>query len=92
MTLSSIQKSHLRGLAHKLKPYVIIGNHGLTEKVHAEIEQVLQDHELTKIRINAETRDDRKTITQAICQQHQATLIQTIGHIIVVYRATKKTS
>ena len=90
MTLSSIQKSHLRGQAHKLKPYIIIGNHGLSESVHAEIAQVLMDHQLTKIRINAATREERKAIAQAICQQHQASLLQTIGHIIVIYRAVKQ--
>lgn len=90
MSLTSIQKRQLKGQAHKLKPFVIIGNHGLTEAVHNEIEQVLNDHELIKIRINADTREDRREMTTAICEQHGATLLQTIGHIIVIYRASQK--
>ena len=86
MLLSSAQKKHFKGLAHKLNPFVIIGNQGLTEAVHNEIEQVLNDHELIKIRINAETRGERRGMAAVICKHHDATLLQTIGHIIVIYR------
>ncbi|MGL5044052.1 MAG: YhbY family RNA-binding protein, partial [Plesiomonas sp.] len=30
MTLSNKQKQHLKGLAHPLKPVVMLGNNGLT--------------------------------------------------------------
>lgn len=89
MLLSSVQKKHLKGRAHALKPFVIIGGHGLTDAVHKEIEQVLHDHELIKIRINAETREQRREMATAICQQHGAALLQTIGHIIVIYRSSQ---
>lgn len=89
MIITSAQKKHLKGLAHKLKPFVIIGSHGLTQAVHDEIDQVLNDHELIKVRINAETREDRRAIATAICQTHEAALLQTIGHIIVIYRPAK---
>ena len=35
--LSTEQKQHLKGLAHPLKPVVMLGNNGLTEGVLAEI-------------------------------------------------------
>ncbi|SUG72357.1 RNA binding protein [Salmonella enterica subsp. enterica] len=38
MNLSTKQKQHLKGLAHPLKPVVMLGNNGLTEGVLAEIE------------------------------------------------------
>ncbi|STT82187.1 RNA-binding protein YhbY [Klebsiella pneumoniae] len=31
MNLSTKQKQHLKGLAHPLKPVVMLGNNGLTE-------------------------------------------------------------
>lgn len=89
MLLSSTQKKHLKGLAHKLNPFVIIGSQGLTEAVHNEIEQVLNDHELIKIRINTETREERREMATAICEHHGAALLQTIGHIIVIYRPSQ---
>ena len=46
MNLSTKQKQHLKGLAHSLKPVVLMGANGLTEAVLAEIELALNHHEL----------------------------------------------
>ena len=51
MNLSTKQKQHLKGLAHPLKPVVLLGSNGLTEGVLAEIEQALEHHELIKVKI-----------------------------------------
>ena len=58
MNLSTKQK-HLKGLAHPLKPVVMLGNNGLTEGVLAEIEQALEHHELIKVKIASEDRDTK---------------------------------
>ena len=50
MNLSTKQKQHLKGLAHPLKPVVLLGSNGLTEGVLAEIEQALEHHELIKVK------------------------------------------
>ena len=77
----------LKGKIHHLKPIVIIGNNGLTEAVIQEIDRALNDHELIKIRANVKDGKEALTkITQEICTKTNATLIQTIGHIIAVYR------
>ena len=60
MNLSTKQKQHLKGLAHPLKPVVMLGNNGLTEGVLAEIEQALEHHELIKVKIASEDRDTKK--------------------------------
>ena len=49
MNLSTKQKQHLKGLAHSLKPVVLMGANGLTEAVLAEIEIALNHHELIKV-------------------------------------------
>ena len=72
--------------AHALRPIIIIGGKGLTPQVHKEIDAALLAHELVKIRVNAMSRDDRKLMCDEIIQQHEATLVQQIGHILVVYR------
>lgn len=90
MTLSSTHRQRLRSKAHTLKPIIIIGNHGLTPAVQLEIERALEDHELIKIRVNAATREDRHEFIQAICEERQAELIQTIGHIAVIFRRRAK--
>lgn len=63
----------------------MIGQAGLTAAVLAEIELALDSHELIKVRIRAE-REDRKLISEKICAETGAELIQSIGQIAVIYR------
>ena len=90
MTLNTKQKSYLRGLAHKLKPVVMIGNAGVTEGVINEIQSSLQHHELIKIRISGMGRPERQATVEAICGQTSSNLVTTIGHIAVLYRRADK--
>lgn len=83
--MNSADKKKFRAQAHGLKPVIMIGQSGLTAAVMAEIELALDSHELIKIRIRAE-REDRKQISEKICMDTGATLIQTIGQIAVIYR------
>lgn len=84
--MKNAEKKYLRAKAHGLKPVIIIGAKGLTESVQAEIARALLDHELIKIRISHKDRDLRKSISEAIVAEQAATLIQTIGHIITIYK------
>jgi RNA-binding protein len=76
----------LRTNIHHLKPVIIIGSNGLTNAVIQETDRALNDHELIKIRIHIEDREELNKITNAICTQTGATLIQVIGHIVAIYR------
>ena len=87
--MNSADKKNFRAQAHTLKPVIMIGQSGLTAAVLAEIELALDTHELIKIRIRAE-REDRKLISEKICTETGAELIQTIGQITVVYRLNPK--
>lgn len=79
MNLSTKQKQHLKGLAHPLKPVVMLGNNGLTEGVLAEIEQALEHHELIKVKIASEDRDTKNLIVEAIVRETGACNVQVIG-------------
>lgn len=83
--MNSVDKKKLRAQAHSLKPVIMIGQSGLTAAVMAEIELALNSHELIKVRIRAE-REDRKQISDKICMDTGAALVQTIGQIAVIYR------
>jgi len=83
--VNSANKKKLRAEAHALKPVIMIGQSGLTAAVLAEIELALECHELIKVKIRAE-RDERKLISEKICSNTGAELIQTIGQIAVIYR------
>ncbi|CAG1020466.1 RNA-binding protein YhbY [Methylococcales bacterium] len=84
--MNSEQKKQLRAKAHTLKPVVITGNAGITDAVLNEINLALDHHELIKVRVNAEDREQRKEMTGQICEEAGAELIQSIGHIITLYR------
>jgi len=56
MPLSSSQIRYLRGLAHPLKPVLLMGGKGVTAGVLKELEQALDDHELIKVRLSGGDR------------------------------------
>lgn len=83
--MKAADKKTLKAQAHSLNPVVMIGQSGLTAAVLAEVEIALNSHELIKIRVRAE-REDRKQITEKICADTKAELIQSIGQIAIIYR------
>ena len=86
-TLTPVEKKALKAKAHALKPTVIIGNQGLSENVHHEIDLALNVHELIKVRVNAASKTDRQVLITALIEQHGAELIDVIGHIAILYRS-----
>lgn len=85
-SLTSAEKSALKQQAHSLQPVVMIGQHGLTEAVIKEVAANLTAHELIKVRILGDDRDERKLWSEQLCEQTEAELVQHIGKILVLYR------
>ena len=90
MSLTNKQNKYLRGLAHELKPVVMIGNSGVTEGVLSELEARLAHHELIKVRISGVDRDARQQMAESLCKKSSSELVNTIGHIAVLYRPAKQ--
>lgn len=90
MTLNNKQRQYLKGLAHSLKPVVLLGQHGLTEGVLAEIDLALNFHELIKVKVAAEDREVKTLIMDAIVRETGAAKVQTIGHILTLYRPSEQ--
>ena len=84
--LNSAQRRELRAQAHDLNPVVSIAENGLTESVLKEIDNCLKAHELIKIRVYSDSRDDRIAYYEQICSQLGAAPVQHIGKLLVVYR------
>jgi RNA-binding protein len=84
--LTNKQKQYLKGLAHSLKPVVQLGANGLTEGVLAEIDAALTHHELIKIKIPSEDREQKRLVAEAIVRETQAVKLQIIGHVVILYR------
>jgi RNA-binding protein len=90
MTLTDNQKKHLRGLAHKLKPVVMVGQHGLKETIFEEVDIALDAHELIKIKVSVGDREERDAIIQEICARSNASLVQRVGNIAIMFRRNPK--
>lgn len=86
MNLTTKQRRFLKGLAHHLSPVVMLGGNGLTEGVLAEIDNALNHHELIKVKIAGADREVKQLIIDAIVRETKAVNVQTIGHILVLYR------
>jgi RNA-binding protein len=88
MSIGKNQVKALRAEAHrlKLKPVILMGQKGLTDNLHLEIERAIHHHELIKIKLAAGDREEKKSCIEAICQHHNCHLIQSIGHVIIIFR------
>ncbi len=80
------QIKQLKSLAHKLKPIVTVGQHGMKESINDEITIALAFHQLLKIKVNVGDRDARDELIKEIAAKHKAELIQKIGNVAVIYR------
>ena len=86
MNLSDSQKKHLRGLGHRLKPVVTVGDAGLSNSVMQEFNSTISHHELIKVRIRASSRENRDALIDELCQLGSGNLIQRIGNVALIYR------
>ena len=94
MQLSSAQIKRLRAEGHRLnlKPVVTIGQKGLGDNLHYEIDAALDHHELLKLRIPGLDKADKRALAGEICTRHEASLVEAICNVIVIYRCNPETN
>ena len=90
MKLSKKQIQFLKGEAHSLKPVVQLGGNGFTEGVLAEILNALEIHELIKVKIPAEDREELQPYVEAIVRESKAEKVQLIGKTLVLFKQSEK--
>ncbi|MGO2415095.1 MAG: ribosome assembly RNA-binding protein YhbY [Cobetia crustatorum] len=86
MSLSQSQKKAFRSIGHHLDPVVTVSENGLSEGVMNELERALDDHELIKLKLAINDREARAEVARHLCSEANATLIQSIGKIALLYR------
>ena len=84
--LTERQRRHLRGLAHPLKPVILVGNAGMTDGVVAETARALHDHELIKVRWAGADRAARDSGLETLAARTGSALVTRIGHVAVLYK------
>ena|SRR5437667_10894385 len=84
--ITPARRRELRAKAHHLHPVVRVGQHGLTPAVIREIDVNLRAHELIKVRVFSEARDERRALLERICAALDAAPVQQIGKLLVLWR------
>lgn len=87
--LTSAQTRFLRGQAHELKALMQIGGKGISDGVIAELNQLLEDHELVKVKVGAADRESRDAMIESLVERTESALVQRIGHTAVLFRQSK---
>jgi RNA-binding protein len=79
-------RKQLKQIAHHLDPVIIVGGQGISEPLIAETQRALRDHELIKVKIHAEDREERVAMGQQLAAACAAEIVQTIGKTTVLFR------
>ena len=88
--LTSKQRARLRAMANTLSDTVLIGKEGLTDAVIAQVEEVLEKHELMKIKILETAMLTPREAQQVLCEELDAEPVQCIGTKVVVFRVARQ--
>ena len=92
MALSASQKRYLRSFAHDLKPVILVGQKGITEALLAELDGALAHHELVKVKLGGDDRDERTQSIDIILGHSGAELVQAIGKTATFFLRNPKQS
>jgi len=92
MQLDNKTKRELKSQAHHLKVIIQVGQHGVSENVISETENALNTHQLVKVQIQSDDREERLTAANLLVEKTASTLVQKIGKIFVLYRKNKEAS
>ena len=88
--LTGKQIRYLRGLAHHLKPSVIIGANRVTPGVIGRVDEELEAHELIKVKLLDAEKEEVLEAEEILVQRTRAVRVQIIGHMMVLYRRRKE--
>ncbi len=85
--LRGFEKKYLRGLAHGLKPLVLIGREGLTAGAIRAADEGLAQHELIKIKFNDFKESEQKNaLITEMADKTKSAFVGMIGHTATLYR------
>lgn len=88
--LTSKQRSRLRGMANTIQDTVLIGKEGITDAVLAQAEEVLEKHELIKIKILETAMMTPREAQEILCEALDAEPVQCIGTKTVIFRVARE--
>lgn len=88
--LTSKQRARLRAMANTLNDTVLIGKEGITDAIIAQTEEVLEKHELMKIKVLETAMMSTKEVQAQLCEALDAEPVQCIGTKTVIFRVARE--
>ena len=88
MELKGFQRSYLTKLAHDIKPSVMLGAKGLTDALVKQTDDMLEDHELIKVKF-VDYKSSRDELSRQLAESSDAELVRVIGNIAILYRRAR---
>lgn len=88
--LTGKQKRFLRSQAHHLQPIFQIGKGGVNEAMNTQIAEALEKRELIKVSLLQNTDEVADEAALEIAQATNSEVVQVIGQVIVLYKASSK--
>jgi putative RNA-binding protein, yhbY family len=85
-SMTSKQRSYLKGIAMTIEPIMQIGKSSLTDEIVVAVEEALEARELIKISVLKNCTDDPKEIARALAEHTRSEVVQVIGKKIVLYK------
>jgi RNA-binding protein len=73
-----------------LEPVVFVGKQGITDAVLAELESVLKQKELVKLKLQDTVGGDRKEVARDLAVRAGCELVQVLGRTVLLYRRNEE--
>ena len=83
MNLTGKQRSYLRSLAHNFPPAIIIGKNGLTDASITHIKELLDNHELIKIKFLS---TNKEYFENKLTEKTSSFIVGSIGKTFILYK------
>ncbi|CAG7587773.1 RNA-binding protein YhbY [Peptoniphilus tyrrelliae] len=84
------ERAYLKGLAQNIDPLIQLGKDGINEGFLKQMDKLLEDHELVKIKVLQNAPVEVDEIVDEILEKTGAEFVQKIGKKLTIYRESKE--
>ncbi|WP_138159774.1 ribosome assembly RNA-binding protein YhbY [Peptoniphilus catoniae] len=84
------ERAYLKSLANNIDPLIQVGKNGVTEAFLIQLDKLLEDHELVKIRVLKNSPVMAREIVEEILDKTGAEFVQQIGNKLTIYRESQE--
>lgn len=88
--LTGKERAYLKGLAQNIDPLIQLGKEGINEGFLKQMDKLLEDHELVKIKVLQNAPVEVDEIVDEILEKTGAEFVQKIGKKLTIYRESKE--